>query len=273
LPKFQFLSSKGASPSDIVYAVTRNPSFLGSSLQKQIIPTFELVRSFCPSDKKAISSIIASPYSIRYGCMNTNVQFLLHLGVTPSSIYHLLTTRISIIRSTDLEKVVDEIKELGFNPSKFSFCVALLAKKVITKSQWDAKVDALKSWGCSQDEIFNAFKKNPSFMLRSTDKLNAVMRVWIKQFGWDPLVLLTAPDIFGFSIEKRLIPRASVVQYLLSNGLMKKDASLVTPFFFTDELFLQKYVNRFEEEAYRLLKLYQGEDSSIRCLDKLSKHV
>jgi mTERF domain-containing protein len=232
-----------------------------------------LVRSFCPSDKKAISSIIASPYSIRYGCMNTNVQFLLHLGVTPSSIYHLLTTRISIIRSTDLEKVVDEIKELGFNPSKFSFVVALLAKKVITKSQWDAKVDALKSWGCSQDQIFNAFKKNPSFMLRSTDKLNAVMRVWIKQFGWDPLVLLTAPDIFGFSIEKRLIPRASVVQYLLSNGLMKKDASLVTPFFFTDELFLQKYVNRFEEEAYRLLKLYQGEDSSIRCLDKLSKHV
>jgi mTERF domain-containing protein len=205
--------------------------------------------------------------------MNTNVQFLLHLGVTPSSIYHLLTTRISIIRSTDLEKVVDEIKELGFNPSKFSFVVALLAKKVITKSQWDAKVDALKSWGCSQDQIFNAFKKNPSFMLRSTDKLNAVMRVWIKQFGWDPLILLIAPDIFGFSIEKRLIPRASVVQYLLSNGLMKKDASLVTPFFFTDELFLQKYVNRFEEEAYRLLKLYQGEDSSIRCLDKLSKHV
>jgi mTERF domain-containing protein len=110
-------------------------------------------------------------------------------------------------------------------------------------------------------------------MLRSADKLNAVLRIWIEQFGWDPLVLLTAPDIFGFSIEKRLIPRAYVVQYLLSNGLMKKDASLVTPFYLTDKMFLQKYVNRFEEEACRLLKLYQGEDSSIRCLDKSSKHI
>jgi mTERF domain-containing protein len=122
-------------------------------------------------------------------------------------------------------------------------------------------------------KFFNAFKKQPNIMLRSPDKLNAVMRFWIKQFGWDPLVLLAAPDIFGFSIEKRLIPRASVVQYLLSKGLMKKDASLVTPFYLTDELFRQRYVNRFKEEAYRLLKLYQGEDSSIRCLDKLSKHV
>ncbi|WJX90617.1 hypothetical protein P8452_72493 [Trifolium repens] len=202
LPNFQFLSSKGASPSDIVDTVTRNPHFLGSSLQKQIIPTFELV--------------------------------------------------------------LEEIKELGFDPSSYKFCMALLAKRAITKSQWDAKVDALKSWGCSEDEIFNAFKKQPGFMLRSADKLNAVMRFWIKQLGWDPLLLLSAPALFGFSIEKRLIPRASVVQYLLSKGLMKTDASLITPFNLTDELFRQRYVNRFEEEAYKLLKLYQGEASKLK---------
>jgi mTERF domain-containing protein len=110
-------------------------------------------------------------------------------------------------------------------------------------------------------------------MLRSPDKLNAVMSFWVDGLGWDPSVLLAKPVLFGFSIEKRLIPRASVVQYLLSKGLMKKYASLVTPFYLTDELFLQKYVNRFDEEAYRLLKLYQGEDSSIQCLDMPSKHV
>jgi mTERF domain-containing protein len=76
-------------------------------------------------------------------------------------------------------------------------------------------------------------------------------------------VLLVAPNLFGFSIEKRLIPRASVVQYLLSKGLRKKDANLITPFYCSDELFIQRYVNHFEEEAYRILKLYQGEDASI----------
>ncbi|GAU11144.1 hypothetical protein TSUD_197680 [Trifolium subterraneum] len=272
LPKFQFLSSKGASSSDIVDTITRSPHFLCTSLQKQIIPSFELVRSFCPSDQKALTSIIACPSIIRHGHMKLNVNFLLDFGVTPASIYCLLTTRPSIICSNDFKKLVEEIKELGFDPSKYNFCVALLAKRAITKSQWDAKVDAFKNWGFSEDQIFNAFKKQPRFMLRSPDKLNAVMHFWIKQLGWDPFLLLAAPDLFGFSLEKRLIPRASVVQYLLSKGLWKKDASLITPFYRTDELFLQKYVNHFEEEAYSLLKLYQGEDASTDCLDKLSKH-
>ncbi|KAL5074067.1 hypothetical protein RYX36_013051 [Vicia faba] len=43
LPKFQFLASKGASPSDIVAAVTRSSRFLRVSLEKHIIPAFQLV--------------------------------------------------------------------------------------------------------------------------------------------------------------------------------------------------------------------------------------
>jgi len=258
LPKFQFLASKGASPKDIVATVTRSPRFLYSSLEKNIIPSFELVRSFCPSDHKAITSIIFCPSSISDSRFKPNLQFLLDFGVTRSSIYRLLTSRPSTICCTDLKKALEEIKELGFQPSKYNFCVALLTKRAVTKSQWDAKVDVLKSWGCSEDDILWAFKRQPNFMLRSPDKLNAVMRFWIKQLGWDPLLLLGTPDLFGFSIEKRLSPRASVVQYLLSKGLMKKDASLTAPFYLKDELFLQKYVKRFGDEASVLLKLYQG---------------
>lgn len=154
LPKIQFLSSKGASPQDIVATVTRSPRFLASSLEKYIIPSFELVRSFCPSDHKAITSIIVCPPTIRDSRLKPNLQFLLDFGVTRSSIYHLLTTRPSTICSTDLKKALEEIKELGFQPSKYNFCVALLAKRAVTKSQWDAKFDVLKSWGCSEDAIF-----------------------------------------------------------------------------------------------------------------------
>ena len=129
----------------------------------------------------------------------------------------------------------------------------------LAKSQWDAKFDVLKSWGCSEDAIFNAFRKQPNFMLRSPDKLNAVMRFWVDELGWDPLLLLTEPAIFGYSIEKRLIPRASIIKYLLSKGLRKKGSSLCTPFHATDEDFQRRYVKRFEEETSKLLKLNQGD--------------
>ncbi|KEH32308.1 uncharacterized protein [Medicago truncatula] len=258
LPKFQFLASKGASPKDIVATVTRSPNFLCSSLDKNIIPSFELVRSFCPSDHKAITSVIICPSSICDSRFKPNLQFLLDFGVTRSSIYRLLTSRPSTICCTDLKKALEEIKELGFQPSKYNFCVALLAKRAVTKSQWDAKVDVLKSWGCSEDAVFNAFRKQPNFMLRSPDKLNAVMSFWVEELGWDPSLLLAEPTLFGYSIQKRLSPRASIVKYLLSKGLMKEGASLCTPFYLTDENFQRRYVNYSEEEASTLLRLYHG---------------
>jgi mTERF domain-containing protein len=249
LPKFQFLASKGASPSDIVATVTRCPRFLRVSLDKHITPAFDLVRSFCPSDQKAIDSIIVCPTSISDSRLKPNVKFLIDFGVTGSNIYHLLRTRPSIICSTDLKNAVEEIKELGFDPSKGSFSVALLAKRATTKSQWDAKVDVLKSWGCSEDEILNAFKRHPNFMLRSPDKLNAVMSFWVDGLGWDPSVLLAKPVLFGFSIEKR----GSIVKYLLSKGLLKERASLCTPFNLSDEDFQRRYVKRFAVDTSRLL--------------------
>ncbi|XP_058758407.1 uncharacterized protein LOC131631651 [Vicia villosa] len=264
LPKLQFLASKGASPTDIVATVTRSPYFLTSSSLKRIIQTFELVRTFCPSNKKAIAIIIVCPTLFRDLRMKPNLQFLLVSGVNRSGIYFLLRSRPFVFCYTDMRKAVEEIKELGFDPSKFKFCVALLAKRTVAKSQWDAKVDALKSWGCSEDVIFYAFKIQPNFMLRSPDKLNAVMQFWVKELEWDPSVLFAAPDLFGCSLEKRLVPRASVVRYLLSKGLMKKSASLRTPFSLTEELFMEKYVDCYEEEeASKLLRLYQGKDASI----------
>ena len=96
-------------------------------------------------------------------------------------------------------------------------------------------------------------------MLTSKEKLNAVMSFWIGQLGWDSSALQASPILFGYSLEKRTIPRALVIQYLLSKGLMKEDASLFTPFTLTDKMFLQKFVTCFgEEETSRVLKLYQG---------------
>jgi mTERF domain-containing protein, mitochondrial len=73
------------------------------------------------------------------------------------------------------------------------------------------------------------------------------MSFWVEELGWDPSLLLAEPTLFGYSIEKMLSPRASIVKYLLSKGLMKEGASLCTPFYLTDENFQRRYVKRFEE--------------------------
>ena len=86
-------------------------------------------------------------------------------------------------------------------------------------------------------------------MLRSTVKINAVMSSWVKKLGWNSLTIAKGPAILGYSFQKRIIPRASVLQFLHSKGLVNKNASLHTPFHMTEKLFLQKFVKCFKEET------------------------
>ncbi|CAI8585407.1 unnamed protein product [Vicia faba] len=205
----------GLSPQDALKA-SKRINFT-TPLKPNSVITFFKTHGF--SNPQIQSIILKSPKLLSSNPTNTilpKFQFLASKGASPSD--------IAATVSSDLRKAVEEIKELGFHPSKYNFCVALLAKRAISKSQWNAKVDALKSWGCSEDVILSAFKKQPNFMLRSPDKLNAVMRFWVQELGWDPSLPLAAPDLFGFSLEKRLIPRASVVSYIKGRMLASSGA-------------------------------------------------
>ncbi|QCE13250.1 uncharacterized protein LOC114162639 [Vigna unguiculata] len=256
-PKFQFLLSKGASASDIVRLVNRCPRILGSSLKNNVIPSFELVKRFLQSDQKTIDCVFGNRPFLQYSVGAQNVDMLLDVGVKDSGIGYLFGRRPSILLSTNLSEAIDEVMEMGFDTSKITFAIALHAKRVVSKSRWDAKVDAFKMWGWSEEMVIDSFRKHPLLMLTSKDKINEIMRFWVVELGWDPLALAKMPKIFGFSLERRIVPRCLVVRYLLVKGLREKSANLSTPFDVSEELFLKNYVMRFKEEASQLLKLYQ----------------
>jgi len=83
-------------------------------------------------------------------------------------------------------------------------------------------------------------------MLASCDKINNVLEVWVNELGWDAKELVKGTNIFGLSLEKRVIPRGFVVQHLVAKGLIDKNASLITPFLISEEMFLLKFVNCFK---------------------------
>ncbi|KAK7289952.1 hypothetical protein RIF29_04015 [Crotalaria pallida] len=258
LPKFQFLASKGASTSDIVRTVMGSPRFLKSSLEDCIIPSYASVNRFLQSDRETLALIIRCPSLLYCGHVASNIRMLVDNGVAGSNVCRILRLRPYVLCSNALAKTVTEIKSLGFDPSKVYFADAMLAKRVLSESKRREKIDAFKRWGWSEEKISEAFRKQPTCMLASSEKIDRVMRFWVNELGWDSSLLVQVPGIFGYSLEKRIIPRASVVHYLLSKGLRKKHYSLLTPFFMSEKLFLQKFVTCFDEqETSQLLKLYQ----------------
>lgn len=257
LPKFNFLLSKGASNSDLVHIITRNPLMLSQSLQNTLTPCYDFIKRFLLSDQSTIASLKHCSCFLYSKYPSHNIQLLLQYGVPESKLlilfqnhYYILSQKPSIF-----EKGIAEVKELGFDPKTTLFVVALRAK-INSKSHWERKIYLYKKWGWSDEIIASAFLKYPWCMLASEEKIEAVMQFLVNHMGWESNVLAKHPMLLMMSLEKRVIPRAFVLKFLQSKGLIK-DAKLAAPFKVSEDLFLKRYVNCFDEEASQLLKLYE----------------
>ncbi|CAJ1963441.1 unnamed protein product [Sphenostylis stenocarpa] len=258
LPKFEFFLSKGISSAEFVNLVSNNPSVLIPSLKNHIVPTYELVYRFLQSDVKTVACMFGNSFFTGGYRMARNVRVLQENGVSESNIARLFRNRCkAVFCSTDIVRLVEELKSLGLDPSKSAFAIALIAVTSLSGSRWKEKVDAFKKWGWSDEAVLEAFRRHPHCMLASIEKINIVMSFWVNQLGWNALDIAQGPKILGSSMEKTIIPRALVVQHLLVKGLWKKSASLFTPFAVSETRFLKKYVICFKEEKCQLLKLYQ----------------
>ncbi|KAK2448743.1 transcription termination factor MTERF5, chloroplastic [Trifolium repens] len=257
LPKFQFFLSKGASNSDIVNLASKNPRILNLSVENHIVPIYELLRRFLQSEEDADALAIHKSYLLSCNRVPDNITMLVENGVRYSSIVRLLRTNSRVFLKRDMLKLVEELKNFGFNPSKTTFGIALEAKLTVHKTLWEEKVDTFKKWGWSDEDVLEAFRRQPHCMLVSINKINLLMSFWVNQMGWDVLALAKGPLLFSMSVEKRIIPRALVVQFLLKKGLREEKSSLASPFIVSDKKFRDKFINRYEEESSYLLKLYE----------------
>ncbi|XP_031258129.1 uncharacterized protein LOC116116174 isoform X2 [Pistacia vera] len=162
---------------------------------------------------------------------------------------------------------------MGINPKKSRFVTAIITMLVNPKSYWDKKIDVYKRWGWSEEEILTTFRKNPWCMMTSVDKIMGVMDQLVNKMGWEPSVIMKQSILLSLSLEKRIIPRASVLQYLSSTGLLKNNPyNPVTSFRLPEETFLQRFVNRYDE-APQLMKLYREAGSFKDGREKGRQHL
>ncbi|KAJ4829045.1 hypothetical protein Tsubulata_031704 [Turnera subulata] len=258
--KIEFLASKGASSKDVALILANNPHLLGRSLEKQVIPVYNFVRNVVHSDEKAITVLKRGGNIFNNGIdshMALTTNFLRETGVPESNIAWLFLSAPQLLSFLGrLKQIFEEVKKMGFDPSKFSFVLALKAVSSHSKSSWEKKVVIYKSFGWSEEEFLVMFKKYPLCMTYSETKLRGLLDFYVNTLGWEPSDIVRYPAILGLSFEKRIIVRDSVIQFLLSKGLIEKVAYSPRVFLFTEESFLNKYVNCYED-ADKLLKLYR----------------
>ncbi|KAJ4823472.1 hypothetical protein Tsubulata_034632 [Turnera subulata] len=206
-----FFSAHGFSQTETSKVVKRNPNIL-------------LYRS----DRKVITSL-------KYGSNLFNKNFDSHMaiiikflrgeGFTDSNIAWILMYHSHAVASLDrIEKNVEELKKMGFSPLNVKFVVGLKALDAHSKSSWRKKLEVYKRWGWTEEEVLGMFKRYPWCMTCSEEKISGVMDIFVNKLGWDLSVIARYPNAFSFSLERRIVPRDSVIQFLLSKELIKKNS-------------------------------------------------
>jgi mTERF domain-containing protein len=134
--------------------------------------------------------------------------------------------------------------------------VAIRVLTSVTRTTWEKKLDVHRKWGLSEEEILEAFVKCPWFMSLSEEKIMAVMDLFVNKLGWESSYIAKNPTFSSYSLEKRLIPRALVLQFLVSKGLVEKSFRSLAFFNTPEDKFRHMFIDR-HGESTRILKFYE----------------
>ncbi|XP_058003942.1 transcription termination factor MTERF4, chloroplastic-like [Hevea brasiliensis] len=262
LPKLEFLRSIGVSRPGLSIIVSRNPDLLACSLKHCLIPSYEILKSVLVSDEKVVRTLNhmgnRSFYSLQKRFSN-NSSLLRGLGISQSFISYLVTQSPSVM-CQEVGKFAEGVKKvmkLGFDPSKLRIVEAVRVFHLMSHKTWEHKMQVYRRWGFSEDEIWLIFRKCPTCMAMSEKKIMATMDFLVCKMSWQPAAVARVPVILCLSLEKRVMPRCSVVRVLLSKGLIKADIHLSSVLQPSEKLFLERSVIKYQEHVPQLLDIYQ----------------
>lgn len=241
--------------------IAKAPKILKRSVKEYLVPSFDFLKGYLQSNERTIASIERFPSVIadcRQNHLSGSVRMLLDAGVPEANVmyYLLYNPRMFTMTLDRLREILEDVLKMGFDPSKSTFMPAVCCIGGLSKSTWLRKLGVYKRWGLSEEHILAAFRGHPSFMALSEEKIMLGMDFFVNKLGWEAAAVVKNPVLLSLSLKNRTIPRASVLQFLFQKGLTKKLFMLVTPYRYTENQFLQKYVHPYLEKVPQLSKFY-----------------
>ncbi|KAF8398091.1 hypothetical protein HHK36_017017 [Tetracentron sinense] len=267
-PKIKLFQDLGLSGPKLAELIASNPSTLLRSLNCQIIPCIQLVRSFVKTDENVIKALKRSKWLLSSNPdmrLQSNIALLRDHNVPNSRIVYMIINQPGslLLKTESLKETVEAVEKLGFKPESGLFTIAIHTLCSMSKSTWEAKLKLLKDLGWSEEEIFGAFKRMPIFLASSENKMKEGMDFFVKMFNWKASLISKHPRLLMFSLKKRVIPRFEIYKILMSQGLLRDEWGLIPMLNLCERDFLIKYVTPYEEQLPHLLKAYKSQESEL----------
>ncbi|XP_068657650.1 transcription termination factor MTERF9, chloroplastic-like [Aristolochia californica] len=265
-PKVQFLREMGYSTSDISDIIVSCPSIMSRSLDNYLMPLFEVLKEFLGNNAEVKLAIRRGGRFLQYDLKQTllpNAALLLDEGIPTKCVPKLVVNYPKVIlqKHSDFVKLVQWGKGMGIPPLSSTFTLAIVAKFVTSNETWNRKVKMFMCLGWSEEEVMTTFRKAPFFFLRSEEKVSKVAEFVVNKMKLDSKELCKYPVLFMYGLEKRIIPRFTIIEVLKSKELITRDKKFLSAFCLPEKNFLDRFVTKYVDRIPDLMELYQQQVS------------
>ncbi|XP_047266870.1 uncharacterized protein LOC107867599 isoform X2 [Capsicum annuum] len=149
------------------------------------------------------------------------------------------------------------VDSLGFSKQE----ATTASSKVLsaqTKYKLDRKIEIFKSFGWSDDDVLEMFRKLPHCIGISEVRIQEKLNLFMKELGFVPAFLASHPAILAYSLEKRVIPRMQVLKSLDERKLERRMWSFYTVLVLAETKFMEYFVLPYKDQIpdlYEPLKI------------------
>ncbi|KAG7584930.1 Transcription termination factor mitochondrial/chloroplastic, partial [Arabidopsis thaliana x Arabidopsis arenosa] len=115
--------------------------------------------------------------------------------------------------------------------------------------------------GFSRDEFVMMVKCYPQCIGYSAEMVKKKTKFVVKKMNWPLKVMTLFPQVLGYSMEKRIVPRCNVIKALMSKGSLGSELPpMASVLACTDQTFLNRYVMEHDEKLVLQLMAIFNQD-------------
>lgn len=214
----------------------------------------------------------AKIFNRREDKLKSAVSLLQRLGVEGIVLSQLVATQPRLLSASE-EKVIESFKhaeDLGLNKGSKMFAGVLNKILGVAKENLERRLQCLSSLGFTEKQVSELMSRWPFIVGLSEENVKHHVDFLVKSVGMPLDDLVKNPFMFGYSLEKRLIPRYRVMEASKSMEAqeLKRKISLTSLCQMTEKRFLEEYVNLKPECSSVLLDIYYGRKAVKLIIDK-----
>jgi mTERF domain-containing protein len=260
-PRFAELTEIGLSPSQIVdiLSMRRTGSLRGNLLfWIQTLGTYDKLLPLAKSNCDLLSTSLEK-------VIKPNLNTLRECGVSASDIAggSMYSSRLFTVKHQVLMGAIARVEELGVERGSGVFPRALAALSFLSKDILDGKIQLLRKLGFSQDELVMILKKAPQVLALSEKKIQRAVEFLMRDVSLQAPYIARRPTLIMYSLEKRLMPRHSLLEVLRHKGLLGVERDYYTIAVMTEKKFVHKFVDPYKSSFPGL-----ADDYASACLGK-----